>query len=290
MNLWEAATGTLTNLWAEAGATIGDDLKELTTAINDLAAAGQVWIKRNPELVKWALRLTAGFAALVAGAGAVSLAIFGAGVAMSAFGAVLGIVFSPITLIIAAVAALAGGAVWLYQHWDQTKNWFRGLWAQIVGVFDAASERIGAWVAGVWSARARQVKADWEPIASFFDDLWKGIESAFQSGWEKIKPIVDWVVGAADRLAKLGSGVSEMVGGWVGGPGNKPDNNAGAADVGATGGALMGNRPLPAKSGTLNVKVKIENTVRNGQLETRVVNVENGEATIADPGFNYVMP
>lgn len=70
----EAAQGSFTNMLKDMGATIAPDLVRLANALGKVASAVGAWVRENPELVKWALRVVGVLAVLVTGAGALALA------------------------------------------------------------------------------------------------------------------------------------------------------------------------------------------------------------------------
>ena len=81
--------------------------------------------------------------------------------ATAAFGAVMAVITSPITLVIGLIALLAAGAYYLYQNWDTIKPMLLAFWDDII----AAWETFKTWVAG----------------------LIDGVTQAFWDGWEKVK-------------------------------------------------------------------------------------------------------
>jgi len=107
--------------------------------------------------------------------------------ATTALGVAFNFLMSPITLIIAAIAAVIAIVVLLVTHWDEVK---------------AAAIACWEWIKQTW-----QVVAEWfdtnviQPVANFFVNLWEGIKNAASSAW-------DWVKNAWN---KAGSWFSENV-------------------------------------------------------------------------------
>ncbi|MBM3131953.1 MAG: hypothetical protein FJZ95_02825 [Chloroflexi bacterium] len=79
--------------------------------------------------------LTAGLALLVGGV-ALAIAMMGGLTAiMTAFGVVMGIVFSPITLVVLAVAGLTAAGIALWRNWEKVVDGLKWVWNQIVNIF-----------------------------------------------------------------------------------------------------------------------------------------------------------
>lgn len=170
-NLWDAATGTFSNVMAAAGETIGDDLKQLTQWLGQVSDAAGKWIGENRELVAWGMRVAGVLAALYVVFGVLAIgaaAVFahmaigqfvfarlalsagpliplikGIGVAMLATGKAM--LANPMFL---AVAALGTAAWLLWQHWDKVSALFSGLPAKFAAAGRAIVEGLAAGITG----------------------------------------------------------------------------------------------------------------------------------------------
>src|ERR1043166_6245886 len=107
---------------------------------------------------------------------------------------------NPIGLVVVAVAALAGAAYLVYEHWTPIKNFFIGLWDYIPAIFKWGYEHILPWIPG--GGLVKLIVDNWKPLTHFFDALWKGLTGIFQRAWNILKPIIDGVVGGAKWLAE----------------------------------------------------------------------------------------
>lgn len=76
-NLWDAATGTFTNVMAGVGESIEDDVKRLIEWLGQITEKVGGWIKDNPALVRGIALTVAGFAALATVGGTAMLALAG---------------------------------------------------------------------------------------------------------------------------------------------------------------------------------------------------------------------
>lgn len=130
------------------------------------------------ELLKWVASVDAKWPGLIDGvlSWTGALLVLGAGLALltpvvSALAAAVGLLFSPITLIVLALAALGYAAWYVYQNWEQ----------------------IGP-----------KLKAAWDAMAQAFADAWSGIKQAFADAWAGIEQkgaeLVEWGRALPGRL------------------------------------------------------------------------------------------
>ena len=101
-----------------------------------------------------------------------------AGVAAAATWALNGaiaVLTSPITLVIAAIAALIGIGVLLYQNWDTVVEFAKNAWQGLCDFISGICQAIGEFFSGLW-AKLQEI---FEPIGQWFSDK-------FQEGWDGI--------------------------------------------------------------------------------------------------------
>lgn len=163
---WSALIGELVD--GESGA-----LRDLVQTVTEIVGTARTWINANPELAAGLAKGAAAVAVLVAGMGALTMAMASllgpfalAQYGMSLFalkGATLlpvvgrligvlsggligairtvsialwGLAANPVVLAIAAaLAVIAGAAYLIYQNWDQVKAYFTSAWAEIKAGF-----------------------------------------------------------------------------------------------------------------------------------------------------------
>ena len=145
-------------------------LKSITPIIQGIAD----FISKNPKLTAAILAAVAGIGVLVGGISLLNTA-------MSLVAITQTVVLGPILLVVAAIAALAVGAIAVVTHWQQVSAFFVGLWNAIKGLFS----NIGAWFQSVFSAGASGVQSAWSGITGFFSGIWSGITGIFSAvgGW-----------------------------------------------------------------------------------------------------------
>ena len=110
-----------------------------------------------------------------------------AGVAAAATWALNGaiaVLTSPITLVIAAIAALIAIGVLLYQNWDTVVEFAKTAWQGLCDFISGICQAIGEFFSGLWT----KLQEIFEPIGQWFGEK-------FQQGWDAI----------SNTFSKLGS-------------------------------------------------------------------------------------
>ncbi len=185
-NIWEATTGTFTNLLAEIGATIAPQLKQLSTKLGEITEKVKNWVKANPELtgtlMKIAVFLTAVVGITGALASAFSFLLFPIGRTALFLGSlgktIIGIIpnilaFSaalltnPLTWIVAGIAAVIAAIVLLVKNWDVVKEAFATGWNWLCELFNTGWENIkGFFASGIEKITA--TISSWGPLGLFY--------------------------------------------------------------------------------------------------------------------------
>ena len=185
-NIWEATTGTFTNLLAEIGATVAPQLKQLSTELGEITEKVKNWVKANPELtgtlMKIAVFLTAVVGITGALASAFSFLLFPIGRTALFLGSlgktIIGIIpnilaFSvalltnPLTWIVAGIAAVIAAIVLLVKNWDVVKEAFATGWNWLCELFNTGWENIkGFFASGIEKITA--TISSWNPLGLFY--------------------------------------------------------------------------------------------------------------------------
>ena len=131
-----------------------------------------------------------------------------AGVAAAATWALNGaiaVLTSPITLVIAAIAALIGIGVLLYQNWDTVVEFAKTSWQGLCDFISGICQAIGEFFSGLWT----KLQEIFEPIGQWFGEK-------FQQAWDAIVNIFSnlgsWF---GDRWADVTNALAE-IGSWLG--------------------------------------------------------------------------
>lgn len=131
-----------------------------------------------------------------------------AGVAAAATWALNGaiaVLTSPITLVIAAIAALIAIGVLLYQNWDTVVEFAKTAWQGLCDFISGICQAIGEFFSGLWT----KLQEIFEPIGQWFGEK-------FQEGWDGIVNIFSnlgsWF---GERWSDVTNALAE-VGSWLG--------------------------------------------------------------------------
>lgn len=119
---------------------------------------------------------------VVLGIGAALVALNGAlGVATAAaaaFGVTLNLSLGPIALVVAALAALVGGAILVAKNWDTIKaaaasvfDWLRDNWPLVLGILTGPFGAAAAIIAKNWDTIVSGFKSSWNAVAGFINGM-----------------------------------------------------------------------------------------------------------------------
>ena len=146
----------------------------------------------------------------------VGLGVLGNGISLfKKLGSAIGFLTSPVGLVIAAVALLVVGFIYLWNTSEDFRNFWIGLWEGIKSAVSSAVEWIqnawkstGEWFNNLWKSikegadnvwttiqeapgkAADWIKNKWTETKEFFSSIWDGIKEAASSAWEEIVNIL----------------------------------------------------------------------------------------------------
>ena len=171
------------------------------------AAIGAYWLAQNLALVSTAIGV-AGITAWNAVAG------IGAGIT-TAFGAAIGFLTSPITLVIAAIGALIAIGYLLYKNWDEISAHLKQTWESIKTVAINVWNGIKDFFSNLWNSIKEIATNVWNSIKEFFSNLWNNIKETAVNAWNNIKQAisdawnntVDWVKEKANGMLEFFKGL-----------------------------------------------------------------------------------
>ena len=103
---------------------------------------------------------------------------------------------NPIGAVVALVAGLAAGFIYLWNNSEEFRNFWINLWDTIKNAVEPVIKGISEWFSKAWE----KVKEIWEPVGKFFEELFNDISetvtpmidsvgNAFKEAWEFIKTI-----------------------------------------------------------------------------------------------------
>lgn len=218
----EPVTTAWTNFKANALEAILPVIQWVADAIMDL----NTWLKEHETaatiITGVVIALAAAFGVFAAALG-ISMLIQVVTAALASLGAVMAVLASPITIIIAAVAALAAGFIYLWNNCDGFREFWIDLWAKL----KEAAAAVAEWFKAIWPEVVDALKKVWEPVGAYFAAIWetiKGIFSVvkavlsgnFSDAWIAIKGIVGVWANYFSGVWSNIRGVFSAVSGWFG--------------------------------------------------------------------------
>ena len=155
-----------------------------------------------------------------------------AGVAAAAtwaFNAALAVLTSPITWVIAAIAALIAIGVLLYQNWDTVVEFAKTAWQGLCDFISGICQAIGEFFSGLWTKLqeifepigqwfGEKFQQAWDAIVNIFSGIGEWFSGVFQGAWDAIvnifTPIGSWFgerwADVTSALANIGAWFTDM--------------------------------------------------------------------------------
>ena len=155
-----------------------------------------------------------------------------AGVAAAATWALNGaiaVLTSPITLVIAAIAALIAIGVLLYQNWDTVVEFAKTAWQGLCDFISGICQAIGDFFSGLWTKLqeifepigqwfSEKFQQAWDAIVNIFSGIGEWFSGVFQGAWDAIvnifTPIGSWFgqrwADVTSALANIGAWFTDM--------------------------------------------------------------------------------
>jgi len=192
--IWEAFTGTLTNIFAIVGQQVAPALKWITEKLNDLADGFTKFAETHPLLTKIISFAIVGFSGAAIAVGTLSLMI---GIATRAFGLFVSPVvdavswvikyaknlkiatavqkvfnlvvnMNPFTRFITIASLVVTGLVWMYNKFEWFRSSVNSVWKFIKKVFS-------------WSPLGLII-SNWSTISNYFFQFWNWLKEKFVAG------------------------------------------------------------------------------------------------------------
>lgn len=183
----------LTDMKNKALQAITPLIKQLAQGFMDLYN----WIQKNPTAMKIITAVVIALATafgVLAGALAIQGIITGVSKAMAFLNTTM--LANPIVLVVAAIAALVAGFIYLWNNCEGFRNFFINMWEKIKTAFQSFIDWISPaieTIKGFFSSLWEKIKEIWASISASLKPLVDGISGAFKEGWELIKAIWDLV-------------------------------------------------------------------------------------------------
>ncbi|MNW36739.1 hypothetical protein D3C74_137570 [compost metagenome] len=174
-------------------------LTPLLTSIAEFVAKIAGWASENPILATTLTVIVTVLGLVLAAALALTPTILAMTTATGGFGVALNAAIWPVTLIVAAIAALAAGLIYLYNNNETVRNGLTAAWEWI----KEAATTIFGYLKDFW--------AKWgDDILAFFSANWEIIKTVFKTVFDAISIVVKTIFeGIKEFWAKWGDTIME---------------------------------------------------------------------------------
>lgn len=176
---------SFSNLKSDIGNEFIKVLDDLYQKFKPMIDSIMEWISQNKELV--------------AKIGMVALGVAGLAVVVGTLGLAVNVLFSPITLIIGAIALLTAGVVWAYNEFETFRDTLNFAW-EVIKV-------LGGWIKSIFIVV-------WNTLIGTFKILWKIVKTVagafFDLGKWLAEKFIGMISGAKDIIDNLTSGFSDL--------------------------------------------------------------------------------
>ena len=93
---------------------------------------------------------------------------------------------NPITIVIAAIAALVAGFIYLWNNSEEFRQFWINLWETIKNAVQVAWEAITTWITTTWENIRTTAETVWTAISTFFSTTWENIRLNIETAWTAI--------------------------------------------------------------------------------------------------------
>lgn len=191
--LWEATTGTLTNLLAAIGEGLAPALKPLVTMLGQAASWLKTFLQENPRVAQFISMMVAATGVFITVVGVVNLV-------RGAFIALRIVMMANPFILVATVAIMAISLI--YANWGKIKAWFVNLWENVKQIFN----RVWEWIKGLFLNYTPQglIFKHWDQIVAYFSNLWQRVKDAFWS-------FVQWFIDLHKKFFEAGGKIVDSI-------------------------------------------------------------------------------
>lgn len=194
----QAMKNELGDLWESIGQALIPIIKDLTETLLPVLQKTVEWAKENPQLVKTIIIASGAIAGIIAVIGTLGLMLPPIIAGFKLLGVAIGILTSPISLIIAAIALLVAGIVYLWN----TNETFRNT---IIAIWEGIKSYIEGWIASVIAGFKFLVDGVKMYINWWVKNvalLWEWLEKAFNGSVDFMKKGIEDLVAFLEFLAQ----------------------------------------------------------------------------------------
>jgi phage-related minor tail protein len=178
-------------------------LTPLLLTIAGVVASIAEWAINNPNLTATIVAIVTTLSILIGIAMGLAPIFTAISSAAGVLGTSIAAVAWPITIIVAAIAALIAIGVLLYKNWDYISAKAIEIWGDIKEFFLKTWADIEADIINAWDDIKEYFSQSWTDISNNITSVWTGITTFFSKTWENIKASFISIITAIIEFVKI---------------------------------------------------------------------------------------
>lgn len=196
----QALKNSFGDLMETMGEVISNALIPIVEHIEPIIAQIQTWADENPQLFQTIVTIVAALGALMLVLGPILVILPTLIAGFSAAATVIGLLFSPITLIVLAIGGLIAAIVFLIANWEAVKQKVTEVWENMKNTITEKIEKIKS-----------DISAWWDNIKSKFNEALETLKGWWETAWQFMLDHIGVIMGA---LFAVSTGGMSLILGW----------------------------------------------------------------------------
>ena len=161
------------NVTEAIGSALFPVLIQLSQQIMPVVQSILGWINANPSLFQQIVEIVGIAGVLMTVLGGIGIVIGPLTAGFQALAAALALIFSPVGLVVASIAALTAGLIYLYNTHEEFRNKVNEVWGAVLAYIPTAIETIKSAILGFITTVKTAWDTDWNGIRSKFEEVWQ---------------------------------------------------------------------------------------------------------------------
>lgn len=196
----KALQNDLGDLMETIGEVIANALIPIVEFLTPVVEQLQSWADENPRLFQTIVVIVAALGALMLVLGPILIILPSLIAGFSAAATVIGLLFSPITLIVLAIGGLIAAIVLLIRNWDAVKAHAQEVWQSMADHIYNKIQKIKG-----------DIEAWWENVKAKFNEGLETLKSWWEAAWQFMADHVGIIMGI---LFAVATGGMSLIIGW----------------------------------------------------------------------------
>jgi len=160
------------NVTESIGMALFPVIQQLAEMILPVVQSMMSWINENQQLFAIIVQIVGVVGVMMTLFGGIGLILPALSAGLSAFGAVLAFIVSPVGLVVVGVTALIATLVYLYNTNETVRSAFNAAWSGIVMIVTAAITQVQAIITTTINTIRALWESDWGNIRTIFEEVW----------------------------------------------------------------------------------------------------------------------